>query len=120
MALNNKYIEIEEIPAALQQITNGTYVTVTLGSKGSISTDERQNPTFMPAMLEDVVDSMGAGDAYYALSAPALFVSGSLEVAAFIGNVAGAIEVGIPGLSDSISKKHFLAKLSSFWKTSAK
>ena len=115
MALNSKYIEIEEIPESLRQITRGRYVTVTLGSQGSISSDGAKAPTFMPAMLEDVVDSMGAGDAYYALSAPILSLSESLELAAFIGNVAGAIEVGIPGLSDSISKKHFLEKLSTFW-----
>ena len=60
-----------------------------------------------------VVDTMSARDAYYALSSPVLLLSQSIQLAALVGNLAGGIKVGIPGLSDSIDKEVFLEELKS-------
>ena len=54
---------------------------------------------------------MSAGDSYYALSAPVLLLSNSIQLAALAGNLAGAIKVGVSGLDDTINKEVFLDKL---------
>ena len=51
----------------------------------------------MPAFTKTTVDTMGAGDAYFAMSAPVLYLTKSIELTSLIGNIAGAIHVGIEG-----------------------
>lgn len=51
----------------------------------------------VPPFASSVVDTIGAGDAFLALAAPLLAAGLDLEAAAFVGNVAGAIKVGVVG-----------------------
>lgn len=50
-----------------------------------------------PALAVGGVDTMGAGDAVMAVTAPLVAVGLDLALAAFVGNVVGAIKVGIVG-----------------------
>jgi len=63
-----------------------------------------------PAFTEKVVDTMGAGDAFFAVTAP-MAKTGSLEDLLLIGNAAGAIKTGIVGHRESVTKEHLLAFL---------
>ena len=58
----------------------------------------------IPAFTDSVVDLVGAGDAFLAVSAPLAAVGASMQDIGFIGNVAGAIKVGIVGHRESIDK----------------
>ncbi len=71
----------------------------------------------MPAFSNIAVDTIGAGDAYYILSSLVLYLSKSIELSALAGNVAGAIKIGIPGLSKKITKNNFVNTLSTLLKT---
>jgi sugar/nucleoside kinase (ribokinase family) len=51
----------------------------------------------VPALANSVVDTIGAGDAFLAVTAPLLAAGGRLDHVAFLGNAAGAIKVGILG-----------------------
>ena len=111
MAVNNKYIEPERIPIRLRDITRGQYIAMTMGKEGSISCNPSGDICCSPALEGKIVDTMSSGDAYYALSAPVLFLSNSIQLAALAGNLAGGMKVGVSGLNDSIDKKVFLDKL---------
>ena len=114
MAINSKYEALERIPIMLSEITNGQFITVTLGKDGSISYNSNGDLCYSDIQKgKKVVDTMSAGDAYYALSSPVLLLSQSIQLAALVGNLAGGIKVGIPGLSDSIDKEVFLEELKS-------
>ena len=56
-------------------------------------------------------------DFYYILSSLVLYLSKSIELSALAGNVAGAIKIGIPGLSKKIKKTNFVNTLKTFLKT---
>ena len=58
----------------------------------------------MPAITKTIVDTMGAGDAFFSISSPILYLTKSIELASFVGNTAGAIQVGIEGLRYPINK----------------
>lgn len=57
----------------------------------------------LPAFTDKIVDTMGAGDAFFAVTAP-LAQDGDLDDLLLIGNAAGAIKCSITGHRESITK----------------
>ncbi|MBI4218692.1 MAG: adenylyltransferase/cytidyltransferase family protein [Chloroflexi bacterium] len=51
----------------------------------------------VPALADRVVDRMGAGDAFIAVTAPLARLGAPMDILALVGNVAGGIEVGAVG-----------------------
>lgn len=80
---------------------------LTRGSRGAISIDDQ---TFVdcPAFILDVLDTIGAGDAFFSLAGLSAAVGASAEVGAFVGNVAGALATNIVGNKESINKVDLL------------
>ena len=113
MSVNSKYMDPEIIPQKLLDITKGQYVAMTMGKEGSISCNASGDSCHSPALEDEsqIIDTMSAGDSYYALSAPVLLLSNSIQLAALAGNVAGAMKVAVSGMHDLIDKKVFLEKL---------
>ena len=108
MAISDKHANINDIPQRILNLTKGKFVTITLGSKGSISATKKKYSFSMPAFTKTTVDTMGAGDAYFAMSAPVLYLTKSIELTSLIGNIAGAIHVGIAGLKYPLNRLKLL------------
>ena len=84
-------------------------IIVTRGTKGAIGFDgafERQS-----ALTDKVLDSMGAGDAFLAVTSPFAAAGASMKDLIRIGNAAGAVKVGIVGHRESVTKKAIADKL---------
>ena len=78
-------------------------IIVTMGIHGAVGFDgafERQE-----ALTDKVTDTMGAGDAFLAVSSPFASVGVSMRDLIRIGNAAGAIKVGIIGHRASVDKE---------------
>ena len=58
-------------------------------------------------LLQTVVDTIGAGDAFV-ISSLFAFLKSSLIDIGFVGNVSGALKVNILGHSSNIKKSQFL------------
>ncbi len=65
-------------------------IIVTSGKKGSLCYDSDTGFIKVPAFSVKVVDRIGAGDALLSLTAPCVAAGVPIEVAGFVGNVAGA------------------------------
>ena len=76
-----------------------TTVSVTLGSRGSLCYSRRAGFARAPSLATKVVDRVGAGDAYLAITALCAAVDAPLDVLALLGNVAGAEAVAVVGTS---------------------
>lgn len=61
-----------------------------------------------PALAQGGVDTMGAGDAVMAVTAPLVAVGLDLSLAAFVGNVVGAIKVSIVGHRRHVGRQEVL------------
>jgi sugar/nucleoside kinase (ribokinase family) len=86
-------------------------LAITRGRYGCVAYD-RVGPTIeIPPLIVGGIDTMGAGDAFLAVSAPLIAVGLELEIAAFVGNVAGAIKVGILGHQRHVGRVELLAKV---------
>ena len=77
---------------------------VTHGENGSVVYEPGKGVSRVPAFTRQVVDTVGAGDAFLAITAPIIASGVPMEIAGFIGNAVGALKVGIVGHRQSVGK----------------
>lgn len=103
LATHNRSDPIEGLAEAVGRKTTACHVAITCGSKGVMLRDRNDNSDHhVPALSTKVLDRIGAGDAFLALSG--LCIGGGLpaDMAAFVGSVAAAIDVQIVGNRESV------------------
>ena len=86
----------ERVPCPRIIVTHGRHGCVTHERGGVVHT--------IPAVARRVVDTIGAGDAFFAVTAPLVAAGGSLDRVGFIGNVVGALKVEIVGHRKAVEK----------------
>lgn len=79
-------------------------IIVTQGQRGCVGYSRSEPISWIPAFADKVVDTVGAGDAFFAVTSPLAAVGGAIRHIAFLGSIAGAIKVGIVGHRQSIDK----------------
>ena len=70
----------------------------------------------IPAFTRTVVDTIGAGDAFLAVTSPLVAAGTPLDMAGFIGNAVGALKVGIVGHRSSVEKPQLVKYITSLLK----
>jgi rfaE bifunctional protein nucleotidyltransferase chain/domain len=86
---------------------------VTRGKRGCLCYDEKEGFATVPAFAVNVVDRVGSGDALFSLAAPAAAMGLPMELAGFIGNVAGAEACAVMGNQSSIEPTSFFRHITS-------
>ncbi|MCW5770136.1 MAG: adenylyltransferase/cytidyltransferase family protein [Rhodospirillaceae bacterium] len=80
-------------------------IVVTTGSRGCLAYSRAGDRVqAIPAVAQHPTDTMGAGDAFLAVAAPLVALGLPLELAGFVGNVAGTLKVGVVGHRSAIGK----------------
>ena len=87
---------LEDLIETEAQRMGAKIFVVTQGHKGCLIWDGKEC-RHVPALADRVADRLGAGDAFYAATAPLAFLGAPAEIIGLIGNLAGAIEVGAIG-----------------------
>ena len=86
-------------------------VIIKLGSKGAYFRDSIGNEGTVPAVkVDDIIDTVGAGDAFAVGVISALLENKTLEQAAKRGNFFGALAIQFPGDNDGLPNKEQLSK----------
>ncbi len=70
-------------------------IIVTRGYKGALLMNQKNEPVEVPVASTKVLDRVGAGDAFFAITAPCAFKNYDDSVLGFIGNCVGALAVNI-------------------------
>ncbi|MCJ2164144.1 MULTISPECIES: PfkB family carbohydrate kinase [unclassified Pseudodesulfovibrio] len=92
-------------------------IAVTRGKKGSYVQTSEGVGVLVPAFANKVVDKIGSGDAFFSVASLAASLGDvSPEIVAFLGNVAGAIAVGIVGNEKSVTKQAIMKHVTSLLK----
>lgn len=78
--------------------------TVTRGRNGCAVYDKNNSFVTVPSFATNVVDRVGAGDTFFAITAMASALGVDNEVLGFLGNIVGALAVQIVGNKKSIDK----------------
>ncbi len=117
LATGDRRSDIEDIASrALPERISCPKLIVTHGKNGCIGYEHKSQVAHVPAFTKTVVDTVGAGDAFFAVTAPLAAAGGKVDQLAFIGNAAGAIKVGIVGHRNSVEKISVLKFLTTLLK----
>lgn len=105
LAAADKHADLAEITGRnLPEQIDCQRIVVTGGYHGCYSYQSDLGVRRIPAFTKTVVDTVGAGDAFLAISSPLVAAGGEMEQIGFIGNAVGAMKVGIVGHRASIEK----------------
>ena len=118
LAMTDKDSDIMEIAQnTLPARLDCRKIMITHGQHGCVAFDEEFGPALrIPALTSTIVDTVGAGDAFLAVTAPLVRAGGRIDHIGFIGNAAGAIKVGIVGHRRSVEKVPLLKFLTAVLK----
>ena len=94
----------------------GKQLVVTQGRNGCASCTEDGTYVQVPSFAEKVVDRVGAGDVFFAITSLAAALGASQEVSALLGNVVGSLAVEIIGNKKPIDKQAVEKYLTSLMK----
>lgn len=117
LAVGDPHVEIETIASDLiPSRVDCSRLIITHGRHGCVTYDRRSGVRQIPAFTGRAIDTMGAGDAFLAVTAPIVAAGHDMEMIGFIGNAVGAIKVGIVGHRQSIDKIPLLKYLNTLLK----
>ena len=97
LAAHDNRSKLEEIVGRLAKDLSSRRVAITRGHNGCISYGDPDGFFQVPVLSREIVDRIGAGDAYLSVTAPCAAVGYHPEVVGFIGNAVGALAVRIVG-----------------------
>jgi len=105
LATADKYSDVNLLFQKLVKKTHAEIAAITLGVKGSMVTDVSTNkPEIAPVLSDEILDTIGAGDAYLSVTSLMAKNGNSPEEIAFVGNAVGAMAVKILGNESFIEK----------------
>lgn len=106
IAAGDKYLSKLQMHNKILRKSNFKNLIFTEGKNGSWYF--KNNKAFnTPAFNDNVVDTMGAGDAFFSISSLIMKINKDVELACFLGNIAGAIKTSILGHSKFINRQDF-------------
>jgi sugar/nucleoside kinase (ribokinase family) len=77
---------------------------LTLGGDGALSVDQHGRLEHTPAFTLHVVDTLGAGDAFFALSSMAARLEQPASVGSLLGGLAGAMAANVQGNTEAVDR----------------
>lgn len=105
LAAHDRDSSIEDVIEALEF----KRIVVTLGARGSIGYDGTFHRA--PGLSHSVVDTMGAGDAFFSVTAPLAAAGADMQTLLEVGNAAGALKCAVVGHRTSVTKEALLQTL---------
>lgn len=105
LAAQEKHADILTVAKKMKRRLKADNLIVTLGKQGSIGIGSHGEFNRTPIFSSKVVDTIGAGDAFFAYTAPCFAVGMPLDLVSFIGNVVGALAVQIVGNKKPVEKR---------------
>ena len=108
LAVQENHSTIEKVVGQLLPLkVQCPRIVVTTSKNGCVTYSHEEGLSASPALTSSIIDTVGAGDAFYSLSALFVKAGATMEEIGFVGNVAGAIKVGIVGHRQSVEKTVF-------------
>lgn len=103
LAAGHRHLDFGVELEKLRQFLNARYAWLTRGPVQTIGLRDGEPASLCPPFENDVVDTVGAGDAFFSVAALAAARGLPVGLSTFLGQLAGAQAVRIVGNTDSIS-----------------
>jgi rfaE bifunctional protein nucleotidyltransferase chain/domain len=108
LAVHDKFAQTTSVQGRLNQMIQADLSSITLGVGGTSVMDKDEKYVQAPIFNSDVVDTIGAGDAYLSITSLLAAEGASKEELAFVGNAVGAMAVKIIGNKSYIRRSDLL------------
>lgn len=117
LAVSDKFSELGVVASdLLPQRVDCDRMILTHGRHGCVVYDVAAGVKQIPAFTRTVVDTVGAGDAFLAVTSPLVATGADMEHIGIIGNAVGAMKVGIVGHRKSVEKVPLVKYLQALFK----
>ena len=107
LTLQDKDSDSLELFKKLKNKIKFKFGSITFGRHGTNVFDGKKLH-FAPALSKNPVDTMGAGDAYFAISSLFTKTTNNIKILSLVGNAAGAMKIKFLGHRKSLNKLEFL------------
>ncbi len=98
IAIKEKFLPLETIISEiLPDHIDCPFFVITHGAEGCFVHQRDHEVVHIPAFTRSVVDTVGAGDAFFSVAAPLSAAGGAPAEVGFAANAAGALKVGVVG-----------------------
>lgn len=97
LATHDRVSSVEDLIRRIAKDLGARRVAITRGHHGSTTFGDPEGFFEVPVLSREVVDRIGAGDAYLSVTAPCAAAGYPMDVVGFIGNAVGALAVRIIG-----------------------
>lgn len=104
LGMHDRITPIDQLAlkAVIEKIRKPT--SITLGGSGSMFFNEKGEKVFCPSYFREVVDTTGAGDAYFAITSLLVKLGAPQILVPFIGNLFAGLKTRIIGNKYAVSK----------------
>lgn len=102
LAYHDKISRLDPLIKKTSKVLKCEKVIITRGHMGSLAYSSKDGFVEIPVFSKEVVDRIGAGDAFFAITAPCVYKKYPMEIIGFIGNAVGAMKVLIVGNRASV------------------
>ena len=106
LATKNRFANTTTLFKQIRKKINFNSACITFGDRG-VHSYQNGKVVYLPALTKNVVDTLGAGDAFFAYSSMFRLVSKNITNVGFIGNLAAAIKIQHLGHEKFIKKETF-------------
>jgi bifunctional ADP-heptose synthase (sugar kinase/adenylyltransferase) len=108
LACSNQFDKIEDV---IKEKFEKGIVSITSNKEGSYLYDTKELLK-VPAFAKNIVDTVGAGDAYLSISSLLAYKKAPLEIIGTLGNFVAGIACSYPGNKDRVTKNKLLTFIS--------
>lgn len=116
LAFSSRYGDHSHLLQKLHKHLGSQQGWLTLGSSGSLGINAKGEEELTPALTLDVKDTIGAGDAFFALASLSAKLELPVAVGSLLGNLAGAIAANVLGNAEPVEKGRLLKFLTTVLK----
>lgn len=97
LATHDNISPLEDLVTSVARQLGCQRVVVTQGHRGALVYDNRDGFFQIPVFSREVLDRVGAGDAYLSVTSPCAAAGFPIDLVGFIGNAVGALKIRIVG-----------------------
>jgi rfaE bifunctional protein nucleotidyltransferase chain/domain len=108
LACHDQFSSPEDLVVDIAKKMKCKNMVITRGHRGSLAYSKKSGFVHVPVFSKDVVDRIGAGDAFFSITAPCVFKGVPTEIVGVVGNAVGAMKVLIVGNRASVESAPLL------------
>jgi rfaE bifunctional protein nucleotidyltransferase chain/domain len=114
LAMHDRWSPVRDLAEKVRGLLGSPTISVTRGHLGALTCNENGEQWETPVFSREIVDRVGAGDAYLSVTSPCVATGMPMDLVGFVGNVVGALAVRIVGnrsAVDPVSLYKFITAL---------